>query len=117
MLKHITCIVCPMGCSLHVSLTETGYVIKGYQCKKGLMYANQELTAPKRDLSSIMKVRNRINTYVPIRTSETVDKSLIEQVMQAINRTSVDAPIDYHSTLIQNVLGLGIDVIATKAIK
>ena len=49
MIKTLTCIECPIGCSMQVTV-ENGKVlsIEGNTCPRGKMYAEAEMIAPKR---------------------------------------------------------------------
>ena len=44
--RKLTCIVCPMGCQLNISL-EDGKIssISGNRCNRGSVYAHEECTA------------------------------------------------------------------------
>ncbi len=50
MKKNMICIVCPMGCHLTVD-TET-LEVTGNTCPRGEKYGKEELTAPKRVITS-----------------------------------------------------------------
>ena len=43
--RILTCIGCPLGCSLTAVPAADGFEISGYTCKRGLEYAKKELTA------------------------------------------------------------------------
>ena len=51
--RELTCIGCPMGCALTVSL-EAGKVVsvEGYTCKRGRDYGEKECTNPMRTVTS-----------------------------------------------------------------
>ena len=55
--QKLTCIGCPLGCSISVSLSDNGEVseITGNTCKKGEEYARKEVTNPSRVVTSIVK--------------------------------------------------------------
>lgn len=55
--KLLTCIGCPMGCQITVTM-ENGEVasIKGNTCKKGAEYARDEVTCPTRMVTSVLAV-------------------------------------------------------------
>ena len=46
MLKEMVCIVCPMGMPFNISYRN--FRCKGNTCPRGVSYAKEELTAPKR---------------------------------------------------------------------
>ena len=55
--KNLTCIGCPLGCQLQVSM-ENGEVVSvtGNTCKRGDVYARKEVTHPTRIVTSTVKV-------------------------------------------------------------
>ena len=53
MTRNLTCIVCPLGCSLEVELDGKNVVsVSGNTCKRGEGYAVSEFTNPVRNISS-----------------------------------------------------------------
>lgn len=46
-MKEMICILCPMGCHLSID-TKNDYKVTGNSCSKGIVYAKEELIAPKR---------------------------------------------------------------------
>lgn len=115
--REMICIICPNGCELTLELE--GKVIKkiiGACCKKGIAYATQEIQNPKRTISSLVKVNNGEMPLVSVRTTKGVPKDKIFDVMKEIKNIQIDAPIKIEQVLIHNVLGLGVDIIATKSI-
>ncbi|MCX7655368.1 MAG: DUF1667 domain-containing protein [Treponemataceae bacterium] len=48
-MKELTCIVCPQGCHLVVQEDTNGrLLVSGNRCPRGALYAQEELTTPKR---------------------------------------------------------------------
>ena len=57
--REMTCIICPMGCSLTVELEgEEVKSISGNTCKRGAAYAQAEVTRPQRTVTSTMRCDN-----------------------------------------------------------
>ena len=110
--RILTCIVCPKGCELHVSL-EDGSIkeISGYTCKRGLQYAENECTHPKRTVTST--VRTKSGAVLPVKTSMPIPKELIFDVMREINSALAQSDAKIGDVIIANVLGTGADVVAT----
>lgn len=115
--KELTCIGCPMGCTVTV-LVENGRVdnISGNHCKIGEEYARSEVTNPVRTLTSTIAVvpssfpgRGRIS----VKTSHPIPQNLIGSAMREINQTSVKAPIHLGDVLIHRVAGTDADIVAT----
>ena len=115
MKREFVCIVCPRGCPLYIDL-ET-LEVTGNTCKRGELYAKNEVTNPTRTITSSVRVNNRENTLVSIKTTNPVPKGKIMEVMKEINKVSVSAPTHIGDIVIHNVLGLeGVDVVITKNI-
>lgn len=112
--KEFICIVCPKGCRIKVDDNEN---ITGYTCLRGLNYVKEELTCPKRMLTSTVKVSNRKDTYVSVKTSSSISKDLLLDVMKELKKIRVEAPISMHQVLIKNIFDTNIDIISTKEVK
>ena len=111
--RLLTCIVCPRGCQLKVTLTDDGKVeaISGNFCKRGVSYANDECTNPKRTVTST--VRCKSGGVVPVKTANTIPKELIFEVMAEINRATAPDDVKIGDIIIENVCGTGVSVVAT----
>jgi len=57
---ELVCIVCPNGCVLQAENTPDGVQVTGNKCKRGIAFAIEELTAPKRSLTTTVATRSRI---------------------------------------------------------
>jgi CxxC motif-containing protein len=51
---------------------------------------------------------------LPVKTAEPIPKGQIFEAMKAINQVVVDAPVKIGDVVIENLLGLGINVVSTK---
>ncbi|MDD2591308.1 MAG: DUF1667 domain-containing protein [Erysipelotrichaceae bacterium] len=113
--KELTCINCPIGCHLIIELDQDQKPIQvtGNRCIKGKEYAIQELSEPKRMLTTTMRVINGEKPLVSVRTSIPIAKDLIFQVMDIIDNTKLKAPIMIGDILIPNILRSNVDIIAT----
>ena len=112
--KEFICIVCPKGCRIKVDNEGN---ISGYTCLRGLNYVKEELTCPKRMLTSTVKVSNRKDTYVSVKTSSSIPKDLLLKVMEELKKASVEAPVKMHQVLLKNIFDTNVDIIVTKEIK
>ena len=114
MIKEITCIGCPMGGLISASIGEGGKIneVKGYTCNVGKKYAYEELTTPKRMVTSLVHVRGT-NRPLPVKTSEAIPKNKIFECLNEIREASVTAPVHSGSVIIKNVCGEPADIIAT----
>ncbi|MFT9495073.1 DUF1667 domain-containing protein [Anaerosolibacter sp.] len=115
MLKEYTCIICPNGCDLTVKV-EDGKILslEGAVCKRGREYVNQELTSPHRNIASSILLEEGVIPLVSVRLSKPIPKERIFDVMSAIKKTRLKAPVSIGQVAIENVLELNSDVIVTK---
>lgn len=114
MIKEMICINCPRGCHLKVDTEKLE--VTGNFCPRGKAYGISEITAPKRTITSTVKVVNGTIERCSVKTSAPIDKNKIFEAMEEINKVEVEAPVNMHQVLIKDILGSGVDVIATKEI-
>ena len=113
-IRELTCINCPMGCLLTVTMDgDTVTDISGYTCPRGKTYAEKEVTNPTRIVTSTMKVEGGRSERVPCKTESDIPKDKIFDVMREIDAATAQAPVVIGETLIHDVAGTGVDVIAT----
>ena len=115
--RILTCIGCPLGCTLTAVSAETGWEISGYTCKRGLDYAKKELTRPERTVTSTVRVSDGAANVTSVRTATDIPKDAIFTVMKAINALVVPAPVAIGDVLCPDIAGTGVALIATKAVK
>ena len=115
--KILTCIGCPLGCTLTAVPNEGGYEISGYTCKRGLAYAQKELTHPERTDTSTVRVSGGVAKVTSVRTAADVPKEMILAVMKAINALDAVAPIAIGDVLCEDIAGTGVALVATKSVK
>jgi CxxC motif-containing protein len=118
MLKEYTCIICPNGCDLTVEF-EDGKILtlQGAACKRGWEYVRQELTEPRRTITTSILLEGGVTPLVSVRLSKPIPKEHIFAVMTAIKAVSLQAPVHIGQVAIANVLGLGSDVIVTNHVE
>ncbi len=113
----ITCINCPVGCRMKVTLNDAGEVIRveGNTCPRGDKYARQECTMPLRMITAVIPAEG---SPVPlsVKTAEPVPKHLIPQVMEALRSLKIAAPVALGEAVLTDVCGTGVNIIATRSI-
>lgn len=114
MTRNLTCIICPRGCSLTVTQDEKGISVTGFTCPKGEKYAIDECTNPVRTVTSTVRVNNRKDTMVSVKTAAPVPKGSMMDVMAILRDITVAAPVAIGDVIAADVFGT--TVIATKAI-
>ncbi|MGI6104581.1 MAG: DUF1667 domain-containing protein [Raoultibacter sp.] len=116
-LKTLTCICCPRGCQLELSLDNQGAIVdvSGYSCIEGKRYAIDECRDPRRMITSLVYVEGFLEP-LSVKTSRAVPKGLIDEVIQEIRAIEVCGPICAGDVLINDVCGTGVSVVATKSL-
>jgi len=112
MIKNFTCIVCPNGCNLTIEANGFDIKVSGNTCKKGEEFARSELANPERTISSTVRTSFKDYPVLPVRVSSPIPKDKIFDVMKEINKVCVDKRLKIGDIVIENVLGLNVNVIA-----
>lgn len=112
-----TCICCPLGCRIEVTLDENGQVsdVSGYTCKRGADYAAQEAVAPERMATAVLNVGGCLEP-VSVKTARPVPKASMRDVLAAVAALELSAPIAAGDVLIDDVCGTGVAIVATKSV-
>ena len=117
---ELNCIVCPMSCLISVELDDTSgemISISGNTCKRGENYALNELINPMRQLTSTVAIQNAAYSRLPVILSSEIPKGKIFDVMERIKEVTITAPVSIGDTIISDVCGLGVDVIASRSME
>jgi len=115
---EITCINCPMGCSLNVVM-ENGKVnnVAGAACKRGVAYAERECTNPTRIVTSTVPVRGGDLRRVPVKTGNAIPKNKIAACLHSLKGIELEVPVKIGDIVVQNVCGTGVDIVATRNVR
>ena len=110
--RILTCIVCPRGCALTITL-DGGKIekIEGNACPRGIDYATAECTAPRRTVTTT--VRCKSGRVLPVKTDKTVPKEKMFEVMAEINSAVAEDDAKIGDIIIANVCGTDANVVAT----
>ena len=115
--RELTCIGCPLGCALTVTL-ENGAVqsVQGNTCPRGDAYARKEVTAPTRIVTSTVKVTGGTLPAVSVKTAGDIPKGKIFDCVRALKDVAVPAPVRIGQVIVPEVAGTGVAIVATKNI-
>lgn len=114
-IKNLTCVECPMGCKIEVSV-ENGIAVsvKGNSCPRGKLYAENEVVRPLRVLTTT--VRSLSGEMIPVKTDGAVPRDEVFNLMKKINETHPLLPIKLGDILIENLYD-GVNLVATKTVE
>lgn len=113
--KSLTCIACPVGCQLEVTINGDDITVTGNTCNRGPEYAVNELTNPTRVLTTTVAIKNGFLNRLPVVTSQEIPKGKLFEAMEVINKTIVEAPVKVKDVIIKDLLGTGVDVVASRS--
>lgn len=113
--KELICITCPMGCTLDVTHEgDTIVEVDGATCKRGLDYAEEELTDPRRMVTTTVRVVGGLHPLLPVYTSAPIPKTRIFGLLEAIRKAEVEAPVRVGDVVLEDVVDTDVDVLASR---
>ena len=111
MIRNLTCIACPLGCNLTVTLDGKEIVsVEGNTCPRGKEYAVSECLSPVRTVTTTMMCEN--GELLPVKTKNPIPKDKIFEAMAEINKTVAKLPVSVGDVLIDDLFGSS--VVATQ---
>lgn len=116
--KKLTCICCPMGCQLQVTLKD-GQVEKVEEntCKRGAEYGKKEVTNPTRIVTTTVRVRGGSLPVVSVKTAADIPKGAVMDCIRQLKEIVVEAPVHIGDVVLAEAAGTKVSVIATKNIE
>jgi len=120
-MRNLTCIVCPIGCSLDVeedANSQENLSVTGNRCPRGEVYAREEVRSPKRIVTATCGIKGEADSVkrVPVKTASPCPREKIPALLRDIYKTAVSLPVKAGDVLITDWKGEGIDVIVTRTI-
>lgn len=115
--KELTCVVCPVGCKITVELDDNDKITKveGNTCLRGKKYAESEVTAPVRTLTSTVVIHTKNGSrMLPVRTDRPIPRQSLFEAMKLVRAFEVTAPVATGDVLIENFIEEGTSLIACK---
>ena len=121
-MRDMTCIVCPIGCSLKVD-EGPDLAVTGNLCPRGAAYAREEIRAPKRMVTATCAIASPAGEAsrgltaprrLPVKTSAPCPREKIDELLADIYRMKPVLPVHAGDRVIANWRGSGIDVVAVR---
>ena len=114
MKRQITCIVCPRGCAMTADISGDTIQVTGNACSRGEQHAIGECTNPVRSITSTVRVANREDTMLSVKSENPVPKGKLFEIRERIRMTAVNAPVALGDVILSDVCGT--NIVATKEI-
>lgn len=114
--KELTCICCPVGCALTVTIADDSSVtVTGNRCPRGAAYGEKEVTNPTRIVTSTVRVAGYPDAVVSVKTASDIPKGKITDCMKALADVTATAPIRVGDVIVENVADTGVNIVATRS--
>ena len=131
-MKVLTCIVCPIGCSLQVTPEPRGaegLAFTGNGCQRGVAYAQEEVRSPKRVVTATCAIARSpaagedarktgslgAPRRVPVKTVLPCPKEHISELLADIYQIRLTLPVKTGDTVIADWRGTGVRVVAVRS--
>ena len=116
--REFICVTCPVGCSIDAMVEGQELVeLRGQACGRGEDFVREELTDPRRMLTTTVRVRGGRLPLVPVRSSAPLPQHLLFDVARALRQIELVAPIKEHQVVLENVLGTQVDIITSRPLR
>jgi len=121
-MRNLTCIVCPIGCSLEID--DCGSLsVTGNGCPRGAVYALEEIREPKRVVTATCLIDDAQTTgavrvkRAPVKTASPCPREKIPALLDDIYKLRLSLPVKAGDAVISRWNGEDIDVVATRTIE
>ena len=114
-MRELICITCPRGCHLKVD-EENGFAVTGNACPRGEVYGYNEVTNPKRVVTSTVRTNSGEYPRCPVKTNGAIPKEKMFEAMALLDDIVLKTPINEGDRVIKNLFDTGIDFVACKSI-
>lgn len=115
--RQITCIVCPLSCTIEVEEKDGAHAFSGHECSRGEKYALQETLDPRRVLTGTVKVDGGRLPRLPVKTTAPIPKALIPKAARLLDEITVKAPLRCGELIVENFAGSGAGLVATRSLE
>ena len=115
--RELTCIGCPLGCQLTVTMGENEIKVEGNTCPRGEAYVKKEVTNPTRIVTSTVRVEGGTIERVSVKTASDIPKGSIFECMKEIHAAKVKAPVHIGDVILADCAGTGVAVVASKNVE
>ena len=136
MKRELTCVTCPFSCRLSAEgESAENLIVSGNRCKRGIAYAKAEIFEPRRLVTSTVGLVPRAKNVgrtakvmedepsqehrphrLPCRTRSGFPRERIPELLGLLGGTKATLPVKAGDVLVKDILGTGIDLIATRSL-
>lgn len=115
--SEVTCIRCPVGCSITVDVAPDGAAAyrEGASCTRGREYAVAEVSAPVRSVATTVNVPGCCEP-LSVKTADPIPKPLVAAAVRAMKAAHVELPVRMGDVILPDLCGTGVPAVATKSL-
>jgi CxxC motif-containing protein len=115
--REIVCIACPIGCRLGVTPVADGEaVVTGNRCPKGEAYGREEIAAPKRTVTAVVRTDSVDFPCAPVRTDRPLPRERTRELLAELGRMRISLPVTAGAELVADWKGTGVTVLVTRSL-
>ena len=115
MIKKMTCIECPKGCSLSVDIEDCKVRnVTGAKCPRGIAYAIAETQDPMRIFTATVVAEGLDLKLIPVRTNKPIPKKELFRAADEVRKIKISKPLKAGDVITDNFLNLGVKLFATR---
>lgn len=92
--REFICVTCPVGCTIRATVEGDELIeVQGQACRRGIAFVREELTAPRRTLTTTVRVDGGALPLVPVRSREPLPKGIVLDVAARLREVRLSAPV------------------------
>ena len=115
MIKNLTCIECPKGCSISVDIEGCKIrKVAGAKCPRGVAYAISETQDPVRIFTATVIAEGLNLKLIPVRTNKPIPKRELFRAADEVRKIKISKPLKTGDVVVDNFLGLGVKLLTTR---
>ena len=109
------CINCPAGCHLEIVCNGDEIQVSGTRCPRGITYARQELTDPRRVVTAVVFSEGTPRRCIPVKTTAPVPMAMIDPLLKKLFSIQLKLPVAIGDVVIKDWNSTGIDIVTTSS--
>ena len=91
--------------------------LAGHNCKRGIKFAEDEITNPLRILTTTISIDSRISQRLPVRSNIPAPKEKIASMVEAVKQIRAKAPVKMGEIITADILQTGVDIISSTTVQ
>jgi CxxC motif-containing protein len=116
--REFICVTCPVGCTIETVVEGQELIeLKGNACKRGIAFVQEEITNPRRMLTTTVQVIGGELPLAPVHSSEPLPKNLLLAAAHELRSLRLNAPVQMGQVVLAGILGSGVDIVASRPIR